>query len=210
MSAVARFDLPATKANLLHLKDDLALAREGRQLLDEKREILLRELFRHLADLKRCRKEANAALADAYAALREACLVLGREAVARAALAERESPEIGAQERSILGVVVPLFRCGAIPEAPSWGLAGTSLELDVARQRFRSAMSRLVALAEVEISFRSLASELRRTQKRINALQNLLIPQYQETVRYIEGSLEEREREALFQMKRVKARGENH
>jgi len=210
VSAVARFDMPATKANLLHLKDDLALAQEGRQLLDEKREILLRELFRHLADLKRCRKEATAALADAYAALREACLALGRDAVSRAALAERESPEISAQERSILGVVVPLLRCEAIPETPSWGLLGTSLELDVARQRFRSAMSRLVALAEVEISFRSLASELRRTQKRINALQTLLIPQYQETVRYIEGSLEEREREALFQMKRVKARGENH
>lgn len=54
------FDLPATKANFLHLKDDLALAKEGRQLLDEKRETLLHELFRHLADLKRCHKEANA------------------------------------------------------------------------------------------------------------------------------------------------------
>jgi V/A-type H+-transporting ATPase subunit D len=206
---MARFDLPATKANLLRLKDDLALAREGRQLLDEKREILLRELFRHLADLKRCRKEADLALADAYAALREACLALGRDAAARAALAQREPPEVSAQERSILGVVVPILRCEALRAAPSWGLLGTSIELDVARERFRSAMSRLVALAEVETAFRSLAAELRRTQKRINALQNLLIPQYQETVGYIEGSLEEREREALFQMKRVKARGES-
>jgi len=205
---MAHFDLPATKANLLRMQDDLALAQEGHQLLDEKREILLRELFRHLADLKRCRKEANLALVEAYAALREACLALGRDAATRAALAQRESPEISAQERSILGVVVPLLRCEVLRAAPSWGLLGTSIELDVAREQFHSAMSRLVALTEVETAFRRLASELRRTQKRINALQNLLIPQYQETVRAIEGSLEEREREALFQMKRVKAKGE--
>ncbi len=204
-----RFDVPATKANLLRLKDDLGLAREGQQLLDEKREILLRELFRDLADLKRSRAEAEAALAEAYAALRESCLVLGRDAVSRASLAEAKSPAIAAQERSILGVVVPLLRSEVGSEQPSWGLVGTSIELDVAREKFRSAFSTLVALAELDITFRELARELRRTQKRINALQSFVIPQYRETVRYVESTLEEREREALFQLKRVKQRNES-
>ena len=89
---MARLELPATKANLLRLKEDLLLAQEGYSLLDEKREVLLREIFSHLADLKRSRAEAETALAEAYAALKGACLALGREEVARAALAAHHLP----------------------------------------------------------------------------------------------------------------------
>jgi V/A-type H+-transporting ATPase subunit D len=69
-------------------------------------------------------------------------------------------------------------------------------------------MRRLIESAELEIAFQRLAFELRKTQKRVNALQNLLIPQYRETVGYMEAGLEEREREALFQLKRMQTRGE--
>ena len=89
-------------------------------------------------------------------------------------------------------------------EPPPWGLLGTALEVDTAREKFLLALRQLVALAEVEVAFRRLAAELRKTQKRVNALQHLFIPQYKETVRYIESSLEEKEREALFQLKRVR------
>lgn len=201
---MARLDLPATKANLLRLKEDLLLAQEGYHLLDEKREILLREIFSHLADLKRSRAEAATALAEAYAALQDACLALGREGVARAALAASFPGEITVSERSVIGVVVPLCEWHANSEPPPWGLLGTSLELDLARDKFLLALRQLVALAEVEIAFHRLAAELRKTQKRVNALQNLLIPQYRETVRFLESSLEEKEREALFQLKRLR------
>ena len=101
-------------------------------------------------------------------------------------------------------MVVPLCEWRANPEPPPWGLLGTSLELDLARDKFLLALRQLVALAEVEIAFHRLAAELRKTQKRVNALQNLLIPQYRETVRFLESSLEEKEREALFQLKRLR------
>jgi V/A-type H+/Na+-transporting ATPase subunit D len=205
---MARLELPATKANLLRLKEDLLLAKEGYQLLDEKREILLREIFSHLADLKRSRKEAETALAEAYATLKQACFALGRDGVERAALAARLPGEINLREWSVIGVRVPLFEWEVSPEPPPWGLLGTSLELDTAREKFLLALRQLVALAEVEVAFHRLAAELRKTQKRANALQNLLIPQYQETVHYMESSLEEKEREALFQLKRIRERNE--
>jgi V/A-type H+/Na+-transporting ATPase subunit D len=205
---MARLALPVTKGNLLQLKEDLALAEEGRQLLDEKREIILRELFSHLEDTRRTRAEAARLLAEAYAELSAACAVLGREQVARAALASPAPDEITIQERSLFGVVLPLLNWEAESKPPPWGLLGTSLELDLAREKFLAAMRRLVELAELEIAFQRLAVELRKTQKRVNALQNLLIPQYRETLNYIESSLEEREREALFQLKRMQARGQ--
>jgi V/A-type H+-transporting ATPase subunit D len=106
--------------------------------------------------------------------------------VVRAGLAAPPAAEIRIQERSLFGVVLPLLDWEPPEEAPSWGLLGTSLELDVARQKFLGAMHRLVELAEIEIAFQRLAVELRKTQKRVNALQNLLIPQYRATLSYLE------------------------
>jgi V/A-type H+-transporting ATPase subunit D len=203
-----RLPLSTTKSNLLRLKEDLTLAEEGRQLLDEKREIILRELFSHMEDMRRARAEAAALLGEAYRGLAAACVVLGRDQVARAALASPPPAEIGVHERSLFGVVLPLLSWEVSEETPPWGLLGTSLELDLAREKFLAAMHRLIELAELEIAFQRLAVELRKTQKRVNALQNLLIPQYRETMSYMEGSLEEREREALFQLKRMQGRRE--
>jgi len=203
-----RLSLPTTKANLLHLKEDLALAQEGRQLLDEKREVILRELFSHMEDMRHTRGEATTLLDEAYKQLAAACMANGRDQVARAALASAPLQEIGIQERSLFGVILPLLTWEADEEPPSWGLLGTSMELDLAREKFIAAMRRLIELAELEIAFQRLAIELRKTQKRVNALQNLLIPQYQATLSYMEDGLEEREREALFQLKRTQTRRE--
>jgi V/A-type H+-transporting ATPase subunit D len=203
-----RLPIPTTKANLLHLKEDLALAQEGRQLLDEKREIILRELFSHMEDMRHTRAEAATLLNEAFRELAAACMAVGRDQVARAALASPPLPEIGIQERSLFGVILPLLTWEAKEGSPPWGLLGTSLEIDLAREKFFAAMRRLIELAELEIAFQRLAVELRKTQKRVNALQNLLIPQYQVTLSYMEDGLEEREREALFQLKRTQTRRE--
>src|SRR6516165_7606234 len=80
-----RLPLATTKANLLHLKEDLGLAQEGRQLLDEKREVILRELFSHMEEMRRSRSEAAALLTEAYRQLAATCMSLGRDQVARGA-----------------------------------------------------------------------------------------------------------------------------
>ncbi len=182
------------------------MAQEGRQLLDEKREVILRELFSHMDEMRRTRKEAADLLAQAYRALADACVALGRDQVARASLAAPAPPEVAMHERSLFGVVLPLLNWDAVETEASWSLFGTSIELDLARKGFLAATRRLVQLAELEVAFQRLAVELRKTQKRVNALQNLLIPQYRETAAYMEGSLEEREREDMFQLKRMRER----
>jgi V/A-type H+-transporting ATPase subunit D len=201
-----RLPLPTTKTNLLRVKGDLALAQEGRQLLDEKRDVILRELFSHMDEMRQTRREAADLLAQAYRALADACIVLGRDQVARAALAAPAPREVAMHERSLFGVVLPLLDWDEPETQGYWGLLGTSIELDLARRSFLAATRRLVQLAELEVAFQRLAVELRKTQKRVNALQNLLIPQYRETAAYMEGSLEEREREDLFQLKRMRER----
>ncbi len=203
-----RLQLPTTKANLLHLKEDLALAQEGQRLLDEKREVILRELLSHMEDMRRTRAEATALLHEAYKELTAACMALGRDQVARASLAAAPPAEIRIQERSLFSVLLPLFNWEAGDQPPPWGLLGTSIELDLTQQKFLAALHRLIELAELEIAFQRLAIELRKTQKRVNALQNLLIPQYKATLTYVEDGLEEREREELFQLKRAQARNE--
>jgi V/A-type H+-transporting ATPase subunit D len=201
-----RLPLPTTKTNLLRVKEDLALAREGRQLLDEKRDVILRELFSHMDEMRQTRREAAELLAQAYRALADACIALGRDQVARAALAAPAPPEVVMHERSLFGVVLPLLNWNVAGTERLWSLFGTSIELDLARRNFLAAARRLVQLAELEVAFQRLAVELRKTQKRVNALQNLLIPQYRETAAYMEGSLEEREREDMFQLKRMRER----
>lgn len=201
-----RLPLPTTKTNLLRVKGDLALAQEGRQLLDQKRDVILRELFSHMDEMRQTRREAADLLAQAYRALADACIVLGRDQVARAALAAPAPPEVAMHERSLFGVVLPLLDWDAPETQGHWGLLGTSIELDLARRSFLAATRRLVQLAELEVAFQRLAVELRKTQKRVNALQNLMIPQYRETAAYMEGSLEEREREDMFQLKRMRER----
>lgn len=201
-----RLPLPTTKTNLLRVKGDLALAQEGRQLLDEKRDVILRELFSHMDEMRQTRREAADLLAQAYRALADACIVLGRDQVARAALAAPAPPEVAMHERSLFGVVLPLLDWDAPETQGYWGLLGTSIELDIARRSFLAATRRLVQLAELEVAFQRLAVEPRKTQKRVNALQNLMIPQYRETAAYMEGSLEEREREDMFQLKRMRER----
>jgi V/A-type H+-transporting ATPase subunit D len=89
-------------------------------------------------------------------------------------------------------------------EKPRYGFVGTTYALDKATQLFSKCLELLVELAEIETTLWRLATELKKVQRRFNALDNLLIPQYAETVKYIEYTLEEKEREILFQLKRVK------
>lgn len=91
---------------------------------------------------------------------------------------------------------------------PQFGLLGTSFSLDEALRRFYDALERILRLAETERAAWHLAIELKKTQRRVNALESIFIPQYEETIRYIESRLEEAERETIFQMKLLKSRSE--
>ena len=197
-------DVPPTKANLLELKDQLAIAKSGYDLLEEKREVLVSELLNIIDDAEAFRRQVTEQLTVAFDALRKAVTKLGTEQVERTALACATEAQISLTERSIMGVPVPLMQRKMRALEPQYGLLGTSFSLDEALRRFYDALERILRLAETERAAWHLAIELKKTQRQVNALENIFIPQYEETIRYIEARLEEVERETIFQMKLLK------
>jgi len=202
---MAPLEVPPTKSTLLELKEQLAMARTGHELLEEKREVLVSELLGIIDDAEYLRREVNEKLARAFQVLVEAIIELGQDQVERAALACGARARIRVHERSIMGVVVPLMEREVREVEPQFGLLGTSFKLDEALRRFCEALEVILRLAETETTAWRLAEELRKTQRRVNALENIFIPEYEETIRYIESMLAEVERETIFQMKRLKA-----
>jgi V/A-type H+-transporting ATPase subunit D len=203
---VARLTLPATKGNLLKIKAEHLLASEAVTFLEEKRDLLLGELLRLQGQAATFRRRVEQALARAYGRLVESLLSQGRESVGRAALGVKGEDRVALKDRGFLGMAMPVVELQPGDPRPSVSFGGTVSALDECQLAVREALAPIAELAEVEAILWRLAEELKRTVRRTNALNYMIIPTYQETIHYLEGALEEREREALFHLKRVKAR----
>jgi V/A-type H+-transporting ATPase subunit D len=203
---MAKLKVPPTKSSYLNLRRQLAFAREGFDLLDQKRQILIFELMSRLGRARDAELRAAAAMAEAFAALREAVLAIGSDALDRAALAVRPEYELKISEQALMGIRVPMLTVKADPPGVRFGLVGTSAAADLAMRRFVEALAVLAELAELENAVLRLATELRKTQRRCNALSKIFIPDYSETIGYILSSLEERERESFIILKMIKSR----
>ena len=205
---MARTDVAPTKSNLLTLKNDLSFAKEGFDLLDEKRQILVLELMRHLERAKRLQAEADEAMAAAYAAMRTAVLAVGRRALATLAEAVPISTGLSVESHRLMGIHLPTVQYQAPKMTPRYGLAASSVHSDELHAIFAALMPVLAELAEIENSVVRLARELKKTQRRVNALEKLFIPDTQTSIKFISDTLDEREREALGIMRIVKNRAE--
>ncbi len=203
---MARLSLPATKGNLLKIKDEHLLASEAVTFLEEKRDLLLGELLRLQGQAATFRRRVEQALNAAYGHLVEGLLSLGREGVARAALGVSGEDRVVIKDRGFLGMPMPVVEFTSGEQRPQISFGGTVSALDECQLAIREALAPLAELAEVEAILWRLAEELKRTVRRTNALNYMIIPTYQETIHYLEGALEEREREGLFHLKRAKAR----
>lgn len=205
-----RTDVPATKSTLLRMRERFVFVQDGHKLLEQKREVLLEELMQIAREAKQSRRQLAAALEEAYATLRAALLADGRPQLEAEALAASPGQSLRVRERSVMGVTVPLLSFEGPPPALAAVAPGTaSPGAALAGRRIRALLEALVRQAEVEVSCQRLAAELQKTQRRVNALENIFIPEYRDTIRFIEASLEEKEREGLFQMKRLKGRHED-
>lgn len=203
---MARINLPPTRSNLLHLRQELQFARQGYEILDRKREVLTTELFHLAHDAEALQGQVWQQLAKAYEALVKAKMTMGQEHVEWAALAMNKTVEVQLRFRGVMGVPIPLVEgSGGPPEMP-YSPGNTTAALDEASAAFRQVLSRIPELAELETSVWRLAGELRKTQRRVNALQHIFIPNYEETIAFIINSLEEHEREETFRLKRLKTR----
>jgi V/A-type H+-transporting ATPase subunit D len=202
---MSRLRIAPTRSNLLRTREALELAREGHEILDKKREVLTTELMHVAHDAAAIQERMWERLAEAYRALELVRLSMGRERLEWAALSVNETVEVEVRPHSVMGVVIPTVEAhGAPPEMP-YGLGDTTVALDVAAACFRRVLAEVPVLSETMTTVWRLARELQKTQRRVNALQYIFIPQYEETVAFIESALEEREREATFRLKRIKS-----
>ena len=199
-----RINIPPTRSNLIRIKHDLEFAREGYEILNRKREVLTAELIQMAHDAGLLQEEMYKLQAEAYRALEKAQLTMGREKVEWAALATTKTVDVQLRFRGIMGVAVPQIQASGEPPEMSYSLADTNAALDEASTSFRAVLLRIPELSRLVTAVWRLAAELRKTQRRVNALQHIFIPEYEETVTFIVSTLEEREREDTFRLKLLK------
>lgn len=203
---MAKLNIAPTKSSLLSLKKQLAFAEEGYDLLEQKRQILIFELMSRLGRARDAEHGVAEALRRAFTALREASLDIGSEALDRAALGVRMDHRVTLSDQHLMGLKIPRVTVRAEPLNAQFGVGGTSAHADEALRRFVEVLPLLAELAELENAVLRLARELRKTQRRCNALSKLFIPDYRETIGYIMGALEERERESFIILKMIRDR----
>ena len=201
-----RYAITPTKTNLMRLKRDFNFAREGHDLLEQKREILINELMAIMDRAKQIQAETDEVFAKAYDALIKAVVRMGRRRVESAADAVNIKTNIRLSERRIMGVAVPVIDATFDDNPPYYSPGDTSFWLDETIQDFRDVLKMLGKLAKTFISVMNLTQEVKKTIRRVNALEKIALPDYNETIKYIQGALEESEREALFTLKLVKNR----
>lgn len=203
---MARLNIAPTKSNLLGLKRQLAFAEEGYDLLEQKRQILILELMNRLGRVQAIERRIAETFQRAFAALRGATLDIGTEALDRAALGVKRDHQLNLRDQHLMGMRIPRVTLQLDPARAQLGVSGTSVNTDLTMSRFVEALALLAELAELENAVVRLARELRKTQRRCNALNRIFIPAYRETIGYIAGTLEERERESLTIQKMIRNR----
>lgn len=195
-----------TKTNLLKLRDELRFARMGHELLDQKRNILVVELLGLVDQAAEFDEKVEAALAKAYASLEESVLAMGKLQVSALSRAINVESSIEIRQRRVMGVMLPVVETTFDDHAPYYSPMDTSFWIDDSVREFRLALSLMGRLAELKVSIMRLASEVRKTIRKVNALEKIAIPELAESVHYIQNRLEESERDMFTLMKLVKDR----
>jgi V/A-type H+-transporting ATPase subunit D len=203
---MARINVPPTRSNLLRMKQELLFARQGYDILERKREVLTAELVRMAHEAEVLQQQVWKLLETAYRGLEKAQLNMGRERVEWAALAAHKTVDVQLKYHGIMGVSLPVIQASGGPPEMLYSLGDTSATLDEASSAFREVLDCIAELSGMVTAVFRLANELRKTTRRVNALQYIFIPQYEETVAFIISNLEEREREETFRLKLLKNR----
>ncbi|MCD6121187.1 MAG: V-type ATP synthase subunit D [Spirochaetales bacterium] len=199
-------NISPTKSNLLATKRSLIFAEEGYTLLNRKRNVLIREMMQLIDDAREVQESIETVFKQAYDGLQKANLSIGIEYVEELGFSVSENDDLSFRLRSVMGVEVPSV--DEIDEniEPAYGFFRTNSNLDQAYKAFKRALSLIAHLSEIETSVYKLAMEIKKTQRRVHALEKVLIPQYKSLVKFIESYIEETERDDFFRMKMLKQR----
>ena len=193
-----------TKGNLILAKNSLALARQGYELMDKKRNILIREMMDLIDKASDIQGQIDPTFRTAYAALQKANVRLGIHVVDEISHSVPVENSIRIKTRSIMGTEIPLVESDESPSMPTYAYYGTSQALDEAKAAFDKVKQLTIQLSMIENSAYRLATNIKKTQKRANALKNITIPTYEVLTKSIQEALEEKEREEFTRLKVIK------
>ena len=200
--------VPPTKSNLFKLKQDLSFAQEGYELLDRKREVLIMELMQLIHTIKNLQRRLAEQLKTAYIEFQDAYIEMGSEEIERANYACMEPLTLSIRERSVMGVPIPEVSATKQPGKVKLGMMNSSPKFDSSSAKFSEVIPLLIEYAQANLTLTRLANEIKKTQRRVNALENIFIPDNEETIKYISDVLEENDREDFFRRKRIKKRSD--
>lgn len=197
-------NIAPTKSNLLTTKEQLAVSTNGYELLEEKREILVRELMSLVEQVRLLEEEIEKAIEDAYPAFKRMLMIDGADEVERISHAIHYDFEMIEKNVTVGGMQFETIEVELPQKELFYSFMGTYANTDAVIIKFLNLLSLLTQMASIRTIVWRLAEEVKRTQRRVNALDKMIIPQASQTIKYIEGVLEERERENVFVLKALK------
>ncbi|HPY52775.1 MAG TPA: V-type ATP synthase subunit D [Treponemataceae bacterium] len=203
---MARLNIAPTKSNLLVMNEQLAISQDGYELLEQKREILVMELMRMVEQVKLLEQRINAQVEKAFPALRKMLLVTGVDTVERLSQAVQYDFQIHEKEMSAGGMSFSSVSVALPKRELFYSFVDSFAETDAVMAEFFELLKLLTEMASIRTIAWRLATEVKKTQRRVNALEKMVIPQTKETKDYIETILEERERESIFVLKALKSK----
>ena len=205
---MAVLNVNPTRMELTNLKRKLITARRGHKLLKDKRDELMRRFMDLVRENKELRKKVEASIAEANKHMAVARSVMSDTDITSALMMPMQEISIDISEKNVMSVLIPefktQFKTADDADIYPYGFAFTSTELDGAVKFISDILPDLIKLAETEKSCQLMAAEIEKTRRRVNALEHVMIPQYEETIKYISMKLDENERSATTRIMKVK------
>lgn len=205
---MATMNVNPTRMELTNLKRKLNTARRGHKLLKDKRDELMRRFMEMVRENKELRIKVEERIKDANAHMAVARSVMSDTDIEASLMMPIQEMSIEITEKNVMSVLIPQYECSYKSSDESdifpYGFAFTSTDLDEAVSAVSGIMPDLLRLAETEKSCQLMAAEIEKTRRRVNALEHVMIPQYEETIKYISMKLEENERGATTRIMKVK------
>ena len=205
---MARLNVNPTRMELSKLKKKLSSARRGHKLLKDKRDELMRQFMILIKEDRQLRTEVESALSEANKYMAVAGSVMQREVLETALMLPKQEVELEISEKNVMSVSIPVFnakyKTDDSADIFSYGTAFTSIDLDGAVMALNDVFPKMIRLAEIEKACQLMADEIEKTRRRVNALEHIMIPDYEETIKFITMKLSENERSTTTSLMKVK------
>mgnify|MGYP003393949093 CR=1 FL=1 len=201
-----KINIAVTKTNLLKSKKLLSLTREGHDLLDEKRRILINELTSIVHIVDKLQRGVDTAMQSAYGLVDKTIVIMGRKRLEELSFSIDIKTSLSISERRVMGVSLPIINMNVKENPPYHSTYKVSFYVDEVIVKFKEVLKLITQLAEKKIALIRIAKEVQKTIRKVNALEKIYLPFYEDSVKYINDRLDEDSREAFSMLKLIKER----